>query len=142
VTAEVSQDTWLRVHRVRHTYRAGGPLLPWIFTFARRARVDHFRRNLPARIHEISSAVLPEATAPGDSAAMLPTFSMLMCALPAAQREVLWRLNAEGISIREVARATGSTPGAIKQNAHRAHHKLRHLLEPVRQREPRREEES
>jgi RNA polymerase sigma-70 factor (ECF subfamily) len=27
---DLVQDTWLRIHRVRHTYRPGEPVLPWI----------------------------------------------------------------------------------------------------------------
>jgi RNA polymerase sigma-70 factor (ECF subfamily) len=34
-----------------------------------------------------------------------------------------------GLSLEEVARATSSTVGAVKQKAHRAYEKLRDLLE-------------
>src|SRR5579862_6174179 len=43
---DLLQDTWLRIHRVRRTYRAGQPLLPWVFAIARRVRVDHYRRSV------------------------------------------------------------------------------------------------
>ena len=26
---DLLQETWLRIHRVRHTYRSGEPALPW-----------------------------------------------------------------------------------------------------------------
>ena len=26
---DLLQETWLRIHRVRHTYRPGEPVLPW-----------------------------------------------------------------------------------------------------------------
>jgi RNA polymerase sigma-70 factor (ECF subfamily) len=52
-----------------------------------------------------------------------------MNALPASQREVVVMLKAEDMSIEEVARATRSTVGAVKQKAHRAYRKLRELLE-------------
>ena len=35
---DLLQDCWLRVHRSRHTYRASEPVLPWIYTIARRTR--------------------------------------------------------------------------------------------------------
>jgi len=38
-------------------------------------------------------------------------------------------LKVNGLSIEEVARATSSTIGAVKQKAHRAYERLRKLLE-------------
>src|ERR1700676_899985 len=35
---DLLQQTWLRIHRVRHTYRPGEPVLPWIYAIARRVR--------------------------------------------------------------------------------------------------------
>ena len=32
---DLLQDTWMRVHKARHTYRRGEPVLPWIFAIAR-----------------------------------------------------------------------------------------------------------
>ena len=42
---DLLQETWLRIHRVRHTYRPGEPVLPWIYAIARRVRVDGYRRK-------------------------------------------------------------------------------------------------
>ncbi len=28
---DLLQEAWLRIHRVRHTYRPGEPVLPWIY---------------------------------------------------------------------------------------------------------------
>ncbi len=125
---DLVQDTWLRIHRVRHTYRPDEPLLPWLFVIARRSRIDHFRRNLRAIRHEVSSSGLPDTAAPA-SPSLPSTLPALMSALPAAQREVVVMLKAEDMSIEEVARATGLTVGAVKQKAHRAYRKLRELLE-------------
>ena len=33
---DLLQETWLRIHRVRHTYRPGEPVLPWFRAIARR----------------------------------------------------------------------------------------------------------
>jgi RNA polymerase sigma-70 factor (ECF subfamily) len=125
---DLAQDTWLRIHRVRHTYRLGEPLLPWVFAIARRVRVDHFRRNLRATVHEVSSSVLPDTAAGASDPGLLSTVSALTAALPASQREVVVMLKTAGMSIEEVARATGSTVGSVKQKAHRAYGKLRALL--------------
>ena len=49
--------------------------------------------------------------------------------LPDSQREVLTMLKVLGMTVDEVARATSSTGGAVKQKAHRAYEKLRAVLE-------------
>src|ERR1039457_5422264 len=38
------QETWLRIHQVRHTYRACEPVLAWVYAIARHIRVDHYRK--------------------------------------------------------------------------------------------------
>jgi RNA polymerase sigma-70 factor (ECF subfamily) len=49
--------------------------------------------------------------------------------LPQSQREVIFMLKVSGMSLEEVARATASTVGAVKQKAHRAYAALRRMLE-------------
>jgi len=48
--------------------------------------------------------------------------------LPESQREVVAMLKISGMSLEEVARATSSSVGSVKQKAHRAYEKLRELL--------------
>ena len=43
-TDDLLQETWLRIHHVRHTYRPGERFLPWLYAIARHVRVDHYRR--------------------------------------------------------------------------------------------------
>ena len=59
---DLLQETWLRIHRVRHTYRPGQPVLPWVYAIARRVRVDGYRRTRRIRSHEIATEVPPRAT--------------------------------------------------------------------------------
>src|SRR6204780_5808702 len=42
---DLLQETWLRLHEVRHTYRPGEPVLPWLYAIARHIRVDHYRKS-------------------------------------------------------------------------------------------------
>jgi len=48
--------------------------------------------------------------------------------LPESQREVLILLKVSGLSLEEVARATGVSIGSVKQKAHRAYDSLRKRL--------------
>jgi RNA polymerase sigma-70 factor (ECF subfamily) len=125
---DLLQDTWLRIHRVRHTYRPGEPVLPWIYAIARRVRVDGYRRSRRIDSHETGMEVLPERPAGGEPRHALPVFEALVAALPEAQREVITMLKVGGLSLEEVARATSSTAGAVKQKAHRGYDRLRKLL--------------
>src|SRR5262249_52663097 len=125
---DLLQETWLRIHRVRHTYRIGEPLLPWVYAIARRVRVDSFRRQRRILTRETSMGELPEPAA----AAALPDttkdLEVLVDTLPEAQREVVVMLKVCGMTLDEVARATSSTVGAVKQRAHRAYQNLRASL--------------
>jgi RNA polymerase sigma-70 factor (ECF subfamily) len=126
---DLLQQTWLRIHRVRHTYRPGEPVLPWIYAIARRVRVDGYRRARRITLHEIAMGVLPEPPEPAGDRNPGPTFDTMVASLPEAQREVVTMLKVGGLTLEEVARATSSTVGAVKQKAHRAYERLRMLLQ-------------
>jgi len=124
---DLLQDCWLRIHRARHTYLASEPLLPWIFAVARYSRLDAYRRARRLGSREVLVAEAPEpfgaTPAPGSGV------MELVNRLPEGQREVILMLKVVGMSLEEVARATSSTAGAIKQKAHRAYAALRSMLE-------------
>lgn len=131
---DLTQETLLRIHRVRHTHRPGEPLLPWVYAIARNTRVDHYRRNArrSAREEAVDPGDLQHYAAPEEARRDTPGFDALVAHLPESQREVLTMLKVLGFSVEEVARATGSTAGAVKQKAHRAYEKLRAILEGSR----------
>jgi RNA polymerase sigma-70 factor (ECF subfamily) len=133
---DMLQDVWLRIHRVRHTYRPGEPLLPWLYAIARRVRVDSYRKRQRIASRETSAYALPELPANKEETSHLPPFEELVASLPESQREVLIMLKVNGLSIEEVARATSTTVGGVKQKAHRAYERLRKLLDqtPIPQR--------
>jgi len=125
---DLLQETWLRIHDVRHTYRPGEPLLPWVYAIARHVRIDHYRkqRRKGAREEHVQDigqiAAAPHGAHPEDD------LEVLLAALPESQREVIQMLKVSGMSIEEVARATSSSIGSVKQKAHRAYNRLRECL--------------
>jgi RNA polymerase sigma-70 factor (ECF subfamily) len=133
---DLLQETWMRIHRVRHTYRPGEPVLRWVYAIARRVRIDGYRRERRITVHEIAMDVLPEPPAQVEQRGPLPAFGELVAELPDSQREVLTLLKVGGLSLEEVARATSSTVGAVKQMAHRGYQRLRDLLELRRENGP------
>jgi RNA polymerase sigma-70 factor (ECF subfamily) len=133
---DILQDCWLRIHRSRHTYRPGTPVLPWLFAIARYTRIDAYRRRRQIDANEVQ-AVDISASAPGSPAIPDPAemdLWRLVGQLPSSQQEVIQMLKISGLSLEEVANATGSTVGAVKQKAHRAYQKLRELLNASAQR--------
>jgi len=127
---DLLQETWLRIHQVRHTYRPGEPVLPWLYALARNVRVDHYRKTRRREERERQVEALPEVAATGPAARSGPDVEAMLRELPQSQREVLILLKVSGMSIEEVARATASSAGSVKQKAHRAYEKLRRLYEP------------
>ncbi len=126
---DLLQETWLRIHEVRHTYRPGEPVLPWLYAIARHVRVDHYRKTRRVESREYQVETLPEvrASAPDRSSAG-PDLLALLASLPESQREVVTMLKLSDMSLEEVARATSSSVGAVKQKAHRAYTKMREML--------------
>ena len=129
---DLLQDCWIQVHRSRHTYRPSEPLMPWIFAIARHTRLDGYRRRRRLETRELLVADIPEHWQGG-----LPEIAhkekeddldSLLASLPDGQREVILMLKVSGMSLEEVARATSSTVGAVKQKAHRAYVALRRVL--------------
>jgi RNA polymerase sigma-70 factor (ECF subfamily) len=82
------QDMWLRIHRVRHTYRPGEPVLPWRYAIANRVRGDSYRKWHRVGSRETGVDVLPELALQNDGTSHLPPFDelvALVAALPEAQ---------------------------------------------------------
>lgn len=125
---DMLQDTWLRIHRARYTYRSGEPMLPWVYAIARRVRVDSFRKRKRITSREIAMAVLPEKGIQRSNASVAFALEDLTISLPEAQRRVIKFLKVDGYTIAEIADMTSSTTGAVKQRAARGYGKLRRIL--------------
>jgi RNA polymerase sigma-70 factor (ECF subfamily) len=126
---DLLQETWLRIHKARHTYRSGQPVLPWFYAIARNIRVDHFRKASRSTSREQPLDESPEVqAAQTPKSSQIPALEILLAPLPESQREVIAMLKVEGMSLEEVARATSSSVGSVKQKAHRGYEKLREKL--------------
>lgn len=127
--SDLLQETWMRVHKIRHTYRSGQPVLPWLYAIARNIRTDAYRKRIREASNEQAMEFLPEPNAPAPVSTDLPSrIAALISTLPESQREVITMLKEGDMSLEEVARATGSTVGSVKQKAHRAYQKLRQTM--------------
>ena len=126
---DLLQETWLRIHGARHTYRPGLRALPWLYAIAEHARIDGYRKLARRRRMEVAVEQLPEPPPPPPAnAAASIDVERLLEQLPAGQKEVILLLKFSGLSLEEVARIKGSTTGAIKLKAHRAYEAMRSML--------------
>jgi RNA polymerase sigma-70 factor, ECF subfamily len=126
---DLLQETWLRIHRVRHTYRPNEPVLPWFYAIARHVRVDHYRKSVRTSVGVRKlEAMSQEGTTVSGESDHADNLETLLAPLPESQREVIEMLKIEGMSLEEVARATSSSVGSVKQKAHRAYEKLRETI--------------
>ncbi len=126
--ADLLQEAWIRIHKARHTYQPGQPLMPWLYAIARHVRIDAFRKRRAERLEQPLESIAEPAVAPTASPGAAPDLHALLAQLPDSQREVVCMLKLSGLSLEEVARATSSSIGSVKQKAHRAYEKLRALL--------------
>ena len=137
---DLLQQTFLKLHQARALYVRGANPVPWIYTIAHRTCLDELRRRKVARVRLTSDGSLPhepratlaggdeEATATG-AEAMPDGISLAdLDGLPRQQKEALILTKVHGHSLVEAAIITGTTPGAIKQRAHRAYATLRSRL--------------
>ena len=118
---DVLQQAFLKVHQARGSYVLGANPIPWIYAIAHRTALDEIRRRKRSRVRLTVDGELRHPPAAGTGVAALEQ-------LPENQREALILTKVHGRSVAEAAMITGSTPGAIKQRAHRAYVSLRGIL--------------
>jgi RNA polymerase sigma-70 factor, ECF subfamily len=130
---DVTSETFERAVRYRHSYDpAHGTPLAWLLGIARRCTND----ALAAR--RTGDVELFDAEAPGDleaEAAERLELEAALAGLSAADVELLSLRYGADLSAKQIAEAVDSTPGAVRVGLHRAHARLRVLLEDGR-REP------
>ena len=129
---DLLQETWLRIHRVRHTYRPSEPVLPWLYAIARHVRIDHYRTVRRSRVREQGIAEVSEIAAESLEPGASDDLDSLLEPLSASEREAIELLKIVGMSLEEVAGATSCSVGSVKQKVHRAYKKLRIRLREMK----------
>jgi RNA polymerase sigma-70 factor (ECF subfamily) len=137
------QLTFLKLHEARSAYVLGANPIPWIYTIAHRTGLDEIRKRKRSRVRVskdgdlgaepaahitgVAADAHPDPADRPDPAAAAGALAAL-AKLPDSQRQALILTKVHGRSIADAAMITGSTPGAVKQRAHRAYVTLRQLL--------------
>jgi RNA polymerase sigma-70 factor (ECF subfamily) len=136
---DLAQETFLRLHRARATFVAGGAVLPWVYAIARNVHIDHTRSARLRSTERLPSDPGPDPAyaqrADAESAAIAAqtarAVERVLARIPAAQRDAFVLLRYEGLSVQDAAAVLGATPTAVKLRAFRAYEALRAELDEL-----------
>jgi RNA polymerase sigma-70 factor (ECF subfamily) len=123
---DLLQDTFLQIHRARHTYTPPRPVRPWVYAITRHVALMHLR-SARRRKERLPDEDLPELPVPPEMEKLADraTVHRLLGELPRAGQEVLILHHLLGMSFHEVGQILGVATGTAKVRAHRALKSLR-----------------
>lgn len=126
---DLVQETFLQIHRARHTYDPSYPLMPWVVAIARHVALMHQRaaRRRPQvtdPIDAVMVAVPAESERFPVRAAVREALALLS---PGRRRPVVWH-HVVGLSFREIGRRLGIGEDAAKLRSSRGMGTLRTRL--------------
>jgi RNA polymerase sigma-70 factor (ECF subfamily) len=121
VAEDLLQDTFVQIHRARHTYTPPRPVRPWVYAISRHVALMHLRSGR-RRKESIPDEQLPEVPVPPEveSLADAATLQRLLAQLPRSGQEVLILHHVLGFSFHEIGQILGIAAGTAKVRAHRA----------------------
>jgi RNA polymerase sigma factor (sigma-70 family) len=133
VAEELYQEVWIRVIEARDRYEPKARFTTWLYTIAHNRLVDHWRQK-GLRLVELGEgeAVPDEQADPARRAEgrqALRKFKDALDALPAAQREAFLLHEEGGLSVAEIAAATGAGEEAAKSRLRYAMSKLKAAID-------------
>lgn len=135
---DLTQETFLRMHRARGSFAPGARVVPWAYAIARNVYIDHTRqrsarREQPsAEDEELGASIAAGPEVDGEQVTMASELAALvertLAGLSPNQREAFVLIRYEGMSVEEAAAILGITEGAVKLRAFNAYEALRKAL--------------
>ncbi|WP_018234485.1 sigma-70 family RNA polymerase sigma factor [Ensifer sp. BR816] len=115
---DIVQETLLAIHVKRHTWRADGPVAPWLYAIAKHKLVDALRRMGRHPRVEISELEGQLAVEEAESVRGWEIERALEMLTP-GQRSVVTAISVEGRTIGEAARSLHMNETAVRVALHR-----------------------
>lgn len=129
LAADAVQLTFLNAWRACRSLEPGRPIRPWLYTIARRAAIDLYRRR--ARVPEpveVDSGAVVELPPSMEGIWEAWQVRMALDALPREERDVVRAQHFEGLSHAQIAERLALPVGTVKSRSHRAHRRLASML--------------
>jgi RNA polymerase sigma-70 factor (ECF subfamily) len=133
---DLTQETFLRMHRARGSFAPGHAVVPWAYAIARNCFVSHVRssRVKAARSsvdiadHELATGLEASAESTVLALESAEIVKRVLAGMSVVNREAFVLLRFEGLSVAAAAQILGATEGAVKLRAFRAYEALRAAL--------------
>ena len=139
---ELFQDLWMNLIRARATYAVEARFATWLYRMAHNRLIDHYRRSSVVQLVALETDddapdQMPADSTPGPEAiaASRQAAQHLLRqveALPAAQREAFLLQEEGGLSLAEIAVATGAGVETVKSRLRYAMTRLRQAMKDFR----------
>lgn len=127
---DLLQESFLQMHRSRHTYDAARPFRPWAYAIARHVFRMEARSWDRRQWHESRfPAVDWRPPAEIEKVARRDEIENALWRLPVERREAIVLHHAVGLSFAEIGAILGKRAGTVKVAVHRALQGLRKILE-------------
>jgi RNA polymerase sigma-70 factor (ECF subfamily) len=141
VASDLLQETLLRMHLARASFRPGAAVLPWSYTIARNVFLDRARskKHAALSLEKLEEAGAPE---PGESARAesevlakeaARAVERALLRMSDARREAFVLIRFEGLSVADAAEILGASENAVKLRAFQAYEAIRAELARLEQ---------
>ena len=138
---ELYQDIWLRVINARADYEVSTKFSTWLYRIAHHRLIDHYRKHAREKLRaweaegeSIEDYPAPASATPPAEVERLQLkhrIASALAELPAAQREAFLMAEEGGMTLEEIASATGTGRETVKSRLRYALGKLRHALKDL-----------
>ncbi len=136
LASDLTQETFLRMHRARGSFAPGHAVVPWAYAIARNCFVSHARsskvkagrNSVDITDHEIATGLEANAESTVLARESAEVVKQVLAGMSVANREAFVLLRFEGLSVAAAAQILGTTEGAVKLRAFRAYEALRAAL--------------
>jgi len=125
---ELFQDVWMRVIEARERYAPKARFTTWLYSIAHNRLIDHWRRK-GLSVVDLENVDVegnsPNPERQAEARQGLQRFARALEALPPAQREAFLLHEEAGMSVAQIAQATGAGEEAAKSRLRYALAKLK-----------------
>jgi RNA polymerase sigma-70 factor (ECF subfamily) len=125
---ELYQEIWMRLIEARASYTPKARFTTWLYTIAHHHLIDHWRKRGLTLVALDTDDAAADSADPADEAQAREALGRLAAALealPALQREAFLLHEEGGLSVAEIAAATGADEEAAKSRLRYAIAKLK-----------------